>query len=234
MSRKILSLLFIAYCLLLVSAPLGARAQDIDLLWQGDTYTPPFYEGRALWSSQSRITFLAIPHGLGNQANLNYRWTKSGTVLGNSSGVGRSSLSFTDSIVSRPQTIKVDIMSSQGEILATASTNVAPITPTLTVYENNPLYGFMFHRETSGAHQLQDKEVTFAAFPFFFDTIDRTSETMNYEWRTNARDTQTGGMVTYRTPDNASGSSEIQVHASNINKILQNSSKTFLVEFENQ
>ncbi len=229
--KKILILLFITIYYLL---PTTIIAQEIDLLWQGDTYTPPFYEGRALWSSQSRITFLAIPHGLGNQANLNYRWTKSGTVLGNSSGVGRSSLSFTDSIVSRPQTIKVDIMSNQGEVLATASTNIAPITPTLTVYENNPLYGFMFHRETSGTYKFQDKEVTFTAFPFFFDTMDRVSAAMSYQWRTNTGDVQTGNMVTYRTPDNASGSSEIQVHASNVNKILQESSESFLVEFENQ
>src|SRR3990167_742525 len=86
-------------------------AQSVDILWQGDTYTPPFYKGKSLWSNQSRITFVAIPQGLGNPASLNYKWTKNGTVLGNINGIGKNTLSFTDSILSRPQTIRVDILS---------------------------------------------------------------------------------------------------------------------------
>ena len=48
------------------------NAQSVDLLWQGETYVPPFYKGKSLWSDQSRITLFAIPQGLGNPANLNY------------------------------------------------------------------------------------------------------------------------------------------------------------------
>jgi len=100
---------------LLILPILHLRAQEVDILWQGETYTPPFYKGRALWSSQSRITFLAIPHGagIGNPANLTYRWTQNGTVLGNINGIGKNTLSFTDSVLSKPQTIKIDVLSGQ-------------------------------------------------------------------------------------------------------------------------
>lgn len=221
-------LLFTIYYLL--STP--AYAQSVDLLWQGETYVSPFYNGRTLWSSQSRITFLAIAHSLGNPSNLNYKWTKNGTVLGNINGVGKNTLSFVDSILSRPQTIKIDVLSGQDVMLASASVTVTPISPTLTIYENNPLYGFMFHRETSKTFLLQEKEVTFTAFPLFFSTSNRNDNRVNYEWRTNiGGEAETRNSVTYRAPDDVAGTSQVEVSASNKDKILQSSSKNFLIQF---
>ena len=209
------------------------HAQSVDLIWQGDTYTPPFYQGRALWSNQSRITFVAIPHNLGNPASLYYKWTKNGTVLGNINGVGKNTLSFTDSILSRPQTIEVDIISSNQEtVLAGASVFVAPISPVLAIYENNPLYGFMFHKETSRIHELKDKEVTFTAFPLFFSSINRDNNAINYEWRANiGEEAGTRNSITYRAPDDTIGTSQVMVSASHKDNIVQSSSKSFLIKF---
>ncbi len=145
----------------------GASAQEVDILWQGETYTPPFYEGRTLWSNQSRITLVAIPQGLGNPASLNYKWIKNGTVLGNINGVGRNYLSFVDTVLSRPQTIEVEIIGGDRGVLAKGSVYVVPRLPALAVYENSPLYGLMFHKEIS-EYDMQNPEVVLAAFPLFF------------------------------------------------------------------
>ena len=221
--------------ILLILPVLHSRAQEVDILWQGETYTPPFYKGRALWSSQSRITFLAIPHGagIGNPANLTYRWTQNGTVLGNINGIGKNTLSFTDSVLSKPQTIKIDVLSGQDTVLASASVIVTPIFPMLAIYENNPLYGFMFHRETSGVHELQDKEVTFTAFPLFFSALNRNDNRTSYAWLTNiGGEAETKNSVTYRAPDDTAGSSQVEVRASSKDKILQSANKSFLIQFE--
>lgn len=226
--KKVFFLLTI-YCLLSTVA----FAQSVDILWQGDTYTPPFYKGRALWSTQSRITFLAIPNGVGNPTNLIYRWTKNGTVLGNINGLGRNTLAFTDSILSKPQTIEVEVLSNQNTLLASASIIVTPISPVLAVYKNNPLYGFMFHREESGIQKLLEREVTYTAFPLFFSTSNRINTALDYEWRTNVGKAEKQNSVTYRTPDNTTGSSEIRVNVLNKEKITQTANKSFLVQFEN-
>src|SRR5262245_18430252 len=85
--------------------PLGT----VDLLWQGEVYTPPFYLGRALWSGQSRLTVVAVPHVGSSAANsLVYRWTRDGEVLGNASGVGKRTLSFNDSVLSKATQIQLD------------------------------------------------------------------------------------------------------------------------------
>ena len=214
---------------------LNLQAQSVDLLWQGETYTPPFYKGKALWSSQSRITLLAIPQGIsGNPANLTYKWSRNGTILGNINGIGKNTLAFTGSVLSKSETIKIEIISSQGTALASKSVTLTPTSPILAIYENNPLYGFMFHRETNGTHELQEREVTFAAFPFFFSTSDRRDSTLKYEWRTNAGGVENTNSVTYRTPDDATGSSEVRVNTSHGDKIMQNANKNFLIQFGNK
>jgi hypothetical protein len=230
--RITLVLFFVLASYFLLLTP--AFAQSVDLLWQGETYTPPFYKGKSLWSSQSRITFVAMTQGLGNPANLYYKWAKNGTVLGNINGVGKNSLSFTDSILSRPQTIRVDILSGENAVLASASVFVAPESPVLDVYENNPLYGLMFHRSVNEEYQFQDQETTFTAFPVFFSVLNREDKTINYKWRTNANDIENKNSVTYRAPDNVTGASQIQVNASNKEKILQSGGKSFLIQFGKQ
>lgn len=217
--------------LLLVLPIFNVRAQTVDILWQGEVYTSPFYKGKSLWSSQSRITMLAVPQGLGNPSALNYKWTKNGTVLGNISGVGKNSLSFVDSVLSKPQLVKVDIVGSNETILATASTNVVPIRPVLIVYENNPLYGFMFNKSAEGTYKLKEKEVSFTAFPFFFSTSDRENSLVSYEWRTNVGVATTKNSVTYRVPDESSGSSKVTLQVTSRNNIMQSADKNFLIEF---
>ena len=107
--------LYILMTLILFVLPVfHTNAQSVDILWQGEVYTPPFYQGKTFWSKQSRVTLVAIPHGLGNTANLNYKWTKNGTVLGNINGIGRNYLSFVDSIYPDHKLLKLLLFPAQG------------------------------------------------------------------------------------------------------------------------
>lgn len=212
---------------------LHSHAQSVDILWQGEVYTPPFYQGKTFWAKQSRVTLVAVPQGLGNPANLNYKWIKNGTVLGNINGVGKNTISFTDSILSKGKTIEVEIISGQ-KSLASASVFIKPIAPVLTVYENNPLYGFMFHKEVGDVYNIQGQEITLAMFPLFVSALGHADSVLNYEWETNGKNTGSSNSATYRIPENTSGSSKIGVSFSNTKEITQRAGKDFLVQFENQ
>jgi hypothetical protein len=211
---------------------------EIDFLWQGETYTPPFYKGRSLWTSQSTLTLVAIPHvtsatgnGERNQSTLTYRWSQNGKILGNLSGKGRTSLVITDSILSIPQNIKLEILSDQNTLLSRSSIVLTPTRPSLVIYEKNPLYGISFHKEVGSEYQMRDKEATFTTYPLFFGLKDRNSTVVNYLWRTNAGIVNSGHTVTYRTPENEGGSSQINASVSNTDKILQTGQKSFMIRF---
>jgi hypothetical protein len=211
---------------------------EIDFLWQGETYTPPFYKGRSLWTSQSTLTLVAIPHVTASTGNgerspstLIYRWSQNGKVLGSLSGKGQNSLVITDSILSIPQNIKLEILSDQNKLLSRSSIVLTPTRPSLVIYEKNPLYGISFHKEVGSEYQMRGKETTFTTYPLFFGVKDRNSSVINYLWRTNTGIVNAEHTVTYRTPENAEGSSQINVNTSNTDKVLQTGQKSFLIKF---
>ena len=217
---------------LVILAPLfSTSAQEVDIIWQGETYTPPFYEGRALWSKQSLITLVAIPQGLGNPSNLIYKWIQDGTVLGFISGPGKDTLRIEDSLFSKPQTIKVEIVTAEDELLADDELVIVPTNSQALIYEKNPLYGYMFHREVGRNFRIDEGEVTFSAFPFFSTPPARDAGNLTYQWSTNTGESGVGHTVTYRAPEEGEGTSRVGLRISNTAKILLPFSREFLVQF---
>jgi hypothetical protein len=228
-NKEVKKVLFLSTIYFLLAT--SVFAQSVDILWQGEGYTPPFYKGRTLWSNQSIITLVAIPQGAGNPSSLNYKWIKNGTVLGLVSGAGRSSLSFADTVFSKPQTIEVEILNAAEEELASNSVTILPTLPLALVYEDNPLYGVMFHREASSGYRLRGEEVTFTTFPLFFSAVDRGDPNVSYSWKTNTGVREDKNSVTYRIPEGASGASTVSVELSFTDLIRQTADRSFLVKF---
>jgi len=204
---------------------------SVDILWQGDAYTPPFYKGRTLWSHESTITLLSIPHVGKSPTSLIYRWSLDGEILGNNSGVGKNSLSFTGSILRQPRTVRVDIMTDRDTVVASASLTKPSISPSALVYENNPLYGLMFNREIGDTYLAKTKEFSFVGIPLFFNTLSRTSKEINYSWGSGG-DVHTNGEVTYRTQEGASGSSPVALEVTAPASVTQSAEKSFSVQFD--
>lgn len=206
-------------------------AQSVDLIWQGQTYTPPFYDGRALWSNQSFVTVMAIPQGLGNPQGLIYRWVKDGTVLGNITGVGRNSIMFEDTIFSKPQRVQVEIIDVEENILATSSVVLTPIKAELLIYEDNPLYGYIFNQEIGGSFSLSEDEISFSAFPLFTTPVAREGNGLSYRWTSGSSAPETSHTVTYRIPEEGAGSAYVSLRFENTSKILFPLTREFLIEF---
>ncbi|MFQ5754351.1 MAG: hypothetical protein ACE5HI_20410, partial [bacterium] len=71
-----------------VSESVTIRPTEVDLIWEAGVYTPPFYSGKALPSSESEITIVAVPQLVTSSGNklkssdLIFTWKKDGKVLG--------------------------------------------------------------------------------------------------------------------------------------------------------
>lgn len=216
----------------LLSTP--ALAQSVDLIWQAETYTPPFYQGRAMWSRQSIISFLAITQELPNPSNLIYNWTRNGTILGLVSGIGKDTLSFMDTIFSKPQTIRIEVLSLEEELLAEKTITITPSDPRILVYENNPLYGFIFNNELSDGFRLREQEATLTAFPLFFSTPAREYLSLKYEWNSSNSPSGNRSSVTYRAPEDASGLASVSLNISSNDFLQQSAKKSLLIKFGEQ
>lgn len=144
---------------------------DVDLLWEGSTYVPPFYRGRSYPDGESTIVVSAIPHIVENgkelSANaLTYTWSIEGKRSASLSGYGRSTARISPSQLKNSTSISVVAESSDGTA-AQASISVPTVTPVLVLYENRPLSGLWLERAVSSPFQLTADETTFKAMPYF-------------------------------------------------------------------
>jgi len=203
--------------------PLSIGAQTVDILYRANTYTPPFYSGVPVWSSQSEITFSAVMTGVSDPKSLYYLWSRDGTVLGLVSGKGKDTLTFSDTLFSKSKTIYVEVSNANEEIVAESSTTLTPRTPEILIYEKSPLYGYMFHNEVGREYKMRGEEVTFSAFPFFFSTPVRFYPTLKYSWGESD--------ITYRVPEGESGRAAVSLKAESKDFLKQTADRSFFVRF---
>lgn len=219
------------------------KPSSVDLLWQSYGYTPPFYKGKTLFSHQNKIKFIALPHIIGSNGaeipagNLIYKWTRNGTVLGDFSGYGKNTYTMISSVISRPLQIQVEVTSPTSDDIAEASVVAAPIEPTVTFYEKNPLYGIRFQKALVGDITMTGtKEIDVLVAPFYFGVSSLTDYSLNYKWNINNTPINDGEIKidrVFRQKEGTVGTSYISLTVENTNKILQYATGGFNLKFDN-
>ncbi len=217
------------YCLLFTPA----YAQEVDILWQGETEVPPFYKGLPIWGTRTFIKLVGIPQEVTriDPAQAMYWWSKEETALGNYNGVGKNSLTFLDSPYRTTRKVKLELVTESFTPLAKKSIEIFPRSQNVLVYEDHPLYGLMLHREVGEEYEVDGDEITLRAIPLYFDAINIEGEEIEYAWR-SGNSTQTGSAVTYRIPEGSSGTSQVRVGVSMGNNSQQTAGKSFSLEFK--
>jgi hypothetical protein len=170
------------------SAQISLVPASIDLLWEADSYVPPFYLGRALPGSNSMIRVLAIPHFVqqnGSElasSDIDFTWKLNGAVLEAQSGVGESSVVVPAAILYGSDTVTVDAFASGSSLSGEATVSVRTADPQLVLYEDSPLFGIMYHQALSQSSNAGEAETSFAAVPYFTETSSPNDPALAYEW----------------------------------------------------
>jgi len=149
----------------------------VDLIWEANTSVPPFYEGKALLGWGATFKVVAVPEisengSIISPSNLVYTWSKNYSVDANQSGYGKNVYSDDGSInyTQGGDIIGVKIATKDGEASSQGSTTVSPVTPSLLLYEESPIYGILYNESLSQT-TLSGDSVTLRAEPFFFSNI---------------------------------------------------------------
>jgi len=211
-----------------INKTLKIKPSSVDLIWQNDGFVPPFYKGKALFSYQNKITFIALPHITNSSGveisakNLIYKWTKNGTIDDTSSGFGKNSYTVTPSLIARPLNIQVEATSPSGDGAGRGNALATPVNPSVIFYRKNPLYGIEFQRALTDTVKLQDsKEIAVIAMPFYFKI---NSPGIGFKWSINNSPINNGSgsnIQVFRQTEGVSGTSYISLSVENENEILQ-------------
>ncbi len=206
------------------------RPSVTDLLWQADTFTPPFYKGKALHSAQDPIIVMSEPFIVTSNGTrldpdeLIYKWMIDGKVNASASGHGKKTFSITPSILQKPINVSVVVSSTDGAYSSEAAINIPTSAPEIVFYENHPLFGIEFGKALNeGDFTIHDSEANIIAEPFFFSNEQRTTNFLSYRWNLNDSTVdQDGEEIVVRKPEGqGSGRSSISLEVKNLDRFMQ-------------
>lgn len=219
---------------------LTIKPVGLDILWQADSYTPPFYKGKALFPPQGYIKIYALPDfsasldSTNPSSNLVYKWTINGEVADYLSGYGKNFATVQGPILGKPMDIDITATDPATSVTAESELTINPTDPHIVFYENSPLYGMVFEKALDTNISLANQEIDILAAPFNMSTDNLNS--IQYSWRINGQNQPdiAGRSAIFRKPDNVSGSSNVSLEIKNPSKPLQLTDESFSIQFNSQ
>lgn len=214
---------------------------EIDLLWEASTYTPPFYKGKALYTTEAEINFVAIPNMLANGSRVAasdtvYKWKIDRVVQGDKSGYGKNTFSYTGPIIVRPHLIQVEgYAKNDADNIALSGVELEPVSTSAIFYESHPLYGILFNKAVLSSLDMRDNEKEVVVYPYFFSTLNKNNN-INYKWNINDSVIPvptTQNKMRFKKTEQDTGSANVRVEITSPEKILQSSAAAISLFFNN-
>lgn len=209
--------------------------RSAEIIYQSNTYTPPFYQGRALPSGENKIAAIAYPDLSGTSldpARLHYKWIKDGVVMNSYTGVGKRLAIFDTSIASDETLVEVEIADPSGSYRAKKAFYLSDKPAKVLVYEDNSVLGVLYNRVVPKTFNLANSEASFTGAPYFFSVANSTDSAVRYQWNVGGEDSGRLNRLTVRS-GGGSGLSPISLQATHANKYTQFGSYAFTISFGN-
>lgn len=220
------------------------RPNVMVLLWQAnDSYTPPFYKGKAMPTAESSVKVVAMPEiksgsgsGLQNVSpkNMTYAWKKDYNNDQTGSGYGRNSFVYTNDYLDDLNNISVVASTIDQNSSSSSNIDIGTTPPKIVFYKNDPTLGTLWEQALSDGHTIQGDEIIEAA-PYFISPGDIRIPALTWDWSINDSPIDVNGLnknlLPVKTQAGASGTSKIKLEINNIYKIFENVSKEISVEF---
>lgn len=202
----------------------------VDILWQADTYTPPFYKGKALYTPQADVQFVSMPditrrNGSKLQPNNSvYKWELDYTADAANSGYGVNSYKYSGSILGKPTTVNVTAYDpSDSSSVGVGTLELENIQPIVLLYETHPTYGTLFNTAAIGAFNFGSDDIELGAYPYFYSASRKNNP--KYTWKINGAPitglSDRQDFIVLQKLSKEEGQSTISVDVSNGDKVLQ-------------
>ena len=211
------------------------------LLWQSndDSYTPPFYKGKALPTPDSEVKVVAMPEirtgsGLIDSKNMTYAWKKDYTNNVDGSGYGKNFFLFTNDYLENSNNISVTASTLDQKYSNQAYINIGTTEPKILFYKRDNNVGTVWEKILMTSHRIQGPEIVEAA-PYFISPKYLQSPTLIWRWFINDSLVSLSGPKKNLMPIQAmigvSGTSKLRLEVENRNKIFQTTNKEINIEF---
>jgi|SRR3989344_1156816 len=160
----------------------------VNLLWEADTYTPPFYRGKALASSESKIRVTAVPDFRttnGTQISpdkLFYEWSQVSSASRKASQ-GKNYTDITNATSFGETSVSVTVSNSEKSLIQKKTISIPITQPEIVFYSFDPLAGPNYLNALVKETSLEENQIGIKGEPYFVNknTLSRAS----YVWTSN-------------------------------------------------
>lgn len=208
----------------------------VNLIWEAQTSVPPFYQGKALLGWGGTYKVIAVPQIYENGAavdpsHLVYTWSKNYSVDPDQSGYGKSVYQSDGSInyTRGGDTISLTVATQDGSVSTQGSIAVSPVTPSILIYLEDPLYGILYN-ESVAATTLASNSITLHADPFFFSNISSALGSLTWNMNGSAVSSFNGNpSLTLVRQDKNAGTSVVEVSLNSPTALLQGAQESVTI-----
>ncbi len=212
----------------------------VNITWESDGYTPPFYRGKANYAHQSYIKFIALPNFSDRNGNpipasdLVYKWRRDYEVLGNQSGYGKQYVIMPGNSTGDLVHVGVEVSTKDNSLVGEAYIIIDPTDPTVLLYKESPLYGVMYNHAIGESFNLTEKDTRIKAVPFSFSFGDKMDGNLRYTWLVNnleRQDLASSDTITLTRNEEQEGYSSVLLRITDMGNILQTGERSFTAYF---
>lgn len=220
-----------------VSKTITIRPAGIDFMWEADTYTPPFYKGKAMITSGSNVKVSAVPRFVNSDGSvvptnsIVFIWKKENAPIAGSSGVGRNTITIPAPVPFWESDIEVEASSVGGSFKATKRVDLLLVRPEVVFYEESPLDGVKYERALSGNFNLSGQEVAIRAVPFFFSRTALRRGDVVPSWSLNGATVDESSLRIVLRNEGSAGASRIGLSLRHATNSYQQRNGEFTVNF---
>lgn len=221
-----------------VKKAITLTSSSIDIIWESNGYTPPFFKGKMPFSYQNSIKLIAIPHIAKNSTSeadpktLIYEWKLGGKYIENGQGYGKQTVTIQTNEIPKPLDITVSVTNREQTQHTVGSITLEPSAPSLQFYEEDSLYGILFNKSLSDSVDLKNSEMKILAIPYGFNM---NNQDISYTWMINnieQQDLIKNRSIIIRTKGDTDGSSNLYLDIRNQDSILQGTNGSFILNFK--
>ncbi|OGI83962.1 hypothetical protein A2997_00060 [Candidatus Nomurabacteria bacterium RIFCSPLOWO2_01_FULL_36_10b] len=215
-----------------ITKKIRIQPANLDILWQAvDSYTPPFYKGKALPSSESVVLFVAVPQRQSGNSEYVYTWRRNGDVVQEASGYNKNSFLLENSYFRDIFDAGVDVSSRDGTYNAEQRITI-PRFDTVIRFALEEVGSLFIYPDSSPAIKTHQSSSLLHVYPYFFSSSDGVSDLI-YNWTIDSEPYEPGkaNELPIITPTGETGSSIIDVTVRHMNNILQDNNAYIRIDF---
>lgn len=216
-----------------INKQLVINPATIDLLWEAvDSYTPPFYKGKALVPSEGAVKVVALLNS-NNSNGVVYNWKLDEKSKIDSSGYGKNYYYFQKTYLDRINKIDLGAINILGNSIGSNSIQIGNSNPKILFYKKDPNLGTKWEEALTDGFNIKSTGETIVLEPYFITPKNLNLSNLKISWTLGNSPISTPDIKNELNikPETTGGSSNIQIDIENINKMFLKINKKINVTF---